>query len=492
MTLLKKVSELNFLLKHSSIYGVGVILSQLIGFILLPLYTNYLTPADYGVLQLVDLTTGMLGIVVGIGVSLAFSRFYYEYTNVREKNEVVSSTYISISVLSGASLLGLSYFSEFFATHVLDNSEYKTIFQYSFLALFLGLVLDVGQIYLRLLHKSTIYLGVSILSLVIGISLNIYFIVYAELGVLGIMYSSVITKLIIGIPITAVIIKRVGFRFKLALVSEMLRYSMPLIPSTLATQIVNYSDRYFIKYFISISDAGIYALSNKIGTAIHMLITSPFLMTFLPRRFEIAEDDDVKDTFSLIYNYYTILITYAALTVSIFSYEIMYFMTAESFQEAALYVPFIALSMVIFGMKYHFEFGILYKKKTKYYLYVNIITMVVHLALNFIFIKMYGLWGAISASLIAVTLNTILIYLVSQKLYKIEFKIFKSITIVCIAMGTYILGTQAIFTDMLNTILYKIILLIMFIPTLYMFNIISRDEIMQLISWAMSKNKAEK
>lgn len=71
MAIIKKASELTFLLKKSSISGVSVILSQLVGFLLLPLYTRYLTPTEYGVLQLVDITTGMLGVVVGVGVSLA-------------------------------------------------------------------------------------------------------------------------------------------------------------------------------------------------------------------------------------------------------------------------------------------------------------------------------------------------------------------------------------------------------------------------------------
>ena len=473
-----KIRELNFLLKHSSIYGVGVILSQLVGFLLLPLYTNYLTPADYGVLQLVEITTGMLGIVVGIGVSLAFSRFYYEYKKDRERKEVVSTTYISISLLSGASLLILSYFSGFFAEHILDNVEYKAIFQYSFLALFCGLVLDIGQIYLRLLHKSTIYLGVSILSLVIGISLNIYFVAYAELGVLGIIYSSVITKLVIGIPITLVIIKHVGLRFRMLLMSEMLRYSMPLIPSTLATQIVNYSDRYFIKYFMSMSDAGIYSLANKIGTAIHMLITSPFLMTFLPRRFEIAEEEGVRDTFSMIYKYYTILITYAALGVSVFSYEI---------HDAALFVPLITLSMVIFGMKYHFEFGILYTKKTMSYLYINVFTMIAHILLNILLIKNYGLWGALFASLAAVTLNTGLIYLVSQKLYKINFDLMRSLMIISTGVSIYYMAIYPLFEGITVTIIYKGFMLLIFLPVLYLLNILKRDEFSQFKLWVFSK-----
>ena len=70
--------EVKFLLTHSSIYGLGNVVSQLVAFVLLPLYTRYLTPKDYGVLEAVDISTGIIGIVVTMGIARALSRFYYE------------------------------------------------------------------------------------------------------------------------------------------------------------------------------------------------------------------------------------------------------------------------------------------------------------------------------------------------------------------------------------------------------------------------------
>jgi len=92
--------EIKFLLKHSSIYGLGSIIGQAIGFLLLPLYTRYLTPADYGVMALIDVARWMVGLIISLGIINALSRFYYEYEEQQKRNLVISSAYwIAFAVL---------------------------------------------------------------------------------------------------------------------------------------------------------------------------------------------------------------------------------------------------------------------------------------------------------------------------------------------------------------------------------------------------------
>lgn len=86
--------ELKFLLTHSSIYGLGTIISQAVAFLMLPLYTRYLTPQDYGILELIDTTNMLIGIIVTLGIARGMSRFYYEEKERSYKYSVISTTYI--------------------------------------------------------------------------------------------------------------------------------------------------------------------------------------------------------------------------------------------------------------------------------------------------------------------------------------------------------------------------------------------------------------
>jgi len=470
-------NEIKFLLKHSSIYGFGNILSKAVAFILLPLYTRYLTPTDYGIMELISITTGMIGIVVGIGISGAISRFYYESELEKERNTVISTVYIIAFIVSGISILLLSQTTEFFAGLILDSKSYSNLFLLSFISLGVGIIIDIGQIYLRILYKSSLFIAISILSLIIGVSLNIFFIVYMKYGVLGIFYSTLITNLVIGIPLTSVIIYKVGLGFRWALAKDMLKFSAPLIPSSLAITMVNYSDRYFIKHFVSIANAGIYGLAQKIGTSIHILFTSPFIMTFLPRRFEIVNKPNAKETFKKIFDYYFLAILSIGFALSVFANELMVLMTTPAFYKAGTLIPLIVLTVIILGMKYHFEFGILYSKKTKYYAYINMTTAALHLLLNLIMVSSHGIWGAIYASVIAISVNTMLIYFIGNKLYKIDFDFARNAKIFAMAAGLYFLSQYPFSTNILINSVYKFIILLSFPFFLIWMKILSYAEI---------------
>lgn len=477
-------SEIRFLLKHSSIYGIGNLLSKLVAFALLPLYTRYLTPLDYGVLELVEITTGMIGVVLGIGIAQAMGRFYYESDDAGHRARVVAVIYI---IVGAAGLFGFLVFSGlagWLARIVLGSSSYTTVFVVSFASLALGMVIDVGQVYWRVTQRSSLYIAISLLNMIVGIALNILFIVYLEQGILGILYAGLLTRCLIGIPMTVIIIRRIGLIWHAPLARDILRYSLPLIPSQLANSFTNYSDRYFILYFVSIQDAGIYAIANKLGTAVHMLVTSPFIMTFQPRRFEIAEKGDVRGVLGRIYEYFLLLIVTVGLVLSVMIDEIMMIMTTPEYYRAGALVPLIVLTMVILSMRYHFEFGILYSKQTKYYMYINVVVSVVHVLGNAVLVYIFGLWGALYASFLSISLHSILMYIIGNRFYAIDFNFRHTFTLLALAIGIYLLSRLPLSMTLGWALLYKTALLAVYVAALLALNLIKRQELRQMLDMA--------
>lgn len=419
--------EIKFLLTHSSIYGVGTMVSQLVAFLMLPVYTRYLTPKDYGVLELIDITTTIIGIVVTIGIARALSRFYYEFSEIREQNRVVSTTYLTYLTIGAISILLLFPLTGLFARTILDSAVYSYYFQISLINLLLGGAIDIGLMYLRIIKKPFVYISITITRLIMLFSLNIVFIAFLEKGVLGILYSTLITRIVISGLMTVSILSKTNLRFSLKLSKEMLTFSLPLIPATLANQLINQSDKYFVRYFFTIADTGIYSLARKLGNSIHLLITMPFMMVFMPRRFEIMNQPDAKHIYASVFKYYCAVTIFIGLCISILIPEILVIMTTPEFYAAGKYVPLIALSMIIYSFHYHFEFGILWSKKTKYYAYINAGTAVLNVFTNLILIPLYGLWGGVWSSMIVLSVQSLCTYLVSQKLYPINYE-FKNIT----------------------------------------------------------------
>lgn len=430
-----RLRELSFLAKHSVIYGIGNMLSRIVAFVMLPIYTRHLTPFDYGVLEIIDTTTSMLGLVAGLGVASALTRFYFDFETQRDRNTVVSTTYVlaTIALLVAVGLLLPS--SAWFGRLLFDSDKYAGYFAVAFVTLAIGLIIDIGQTYLRVRERSILFVGISTANLLLSVSLNIYFVVFLQYGVLGILYASLIAKIVIGVPLTVAILLKVKLRFEAKLAANMYRYSMPLIPSELAGVAIGYSDRYLINHYLSTADAGIYGLAQKLGTVLHMLITSPFLMSYMPRRFELGKQPNAPVTFAAIFDYHMLVLVSASVALAMFGKEILVLMTTPAYYGASSLIPLIAASMVLLATKYHFEFGILFSKKTKYQMYINVASAVLHLALNFLLIRYMGLWGALVASLIAFGVRSALCLWVSNRLYPIPYDFVRTAKLAALAVA---------------------------------------------------------
>src|SRR3990170_2706874 len=143
-------SELKNLGKHTIIYGAGILLGRIVSFIMLPIYTRYLTPADYGVLELLTITTDVISIIVGIGLAATVMRFYAKYDSQEEKNKVVSTALILISVPSLAMNLACVLLSDKFSVLVFGSADYTFYFQLSFILIFLQVGLEIPFVLIRL------------------------------------------------------------------------------------------------------------------------------------------------------------------------------------------------------------------------------------------------------------------------------------------------------------------------------------------------------
>ncbi len=471
--------QIKFLLKHSTIYGIGNLLSKIVSFLLLPFYTPYFTPAAYGVMELVDVTTGMIGLVVGIGVVEALSRFYYDEKEDAGRRLVVSTSYVLVIATAAVSALSLSLAADSIANLIVGSGEYAELFTISFISLAFGIVTDLSQVYFRLQHKSILYISVSMVDLVLGVSLNILFIAYLDYGIKGIFYSSMITRMLIGIPLATYVLRKVGIGFRWSLAKEMLAFSAPLIPSSIASTAVAYSDRYFLKYFLTLADIGIYGLGRKIGSMLHLMVTVPFLQVFLPRRFEIAHGADARAVFAKVFDYYLVTLLFFGLGLSVMADIVMIVMTTQAFYPAADLVPLVALTMVVLGLRYQFEFGILHSKQTRYYLYINISTACVHLILNFMLVGWLGMWGAMYASFLAQLFATCLVYIIGQRLYVIDFDLVKSAKVLALACGLFLLSRYTVSPHFSLQVIYKMALIASFPLALVVFGLISRSDVME-------------
>lgn len=470
------VKESLLLAKHSMIYGTGTVINSVVAILLLPIYTRYLTPTDYGVKELIGLTVDIVGILIATAVSSGVLRFYFEYENEQDRNEVISAAIIGLSLLAFAAFLLLSFFTKPMAGYIIDAPGLYYYFNISLVSMWLNSVNDVGFGYLRAKQKSVLFVLLSFFRLVVAISFNIYFIVFLKLGVLGVLLSTLIVAFITTCLLNIPILFIVGVRFSSSKLIELIRFGIPVVPAQLGAFIVHLSDRFFLKAFCSIAETGIYSLGYRFGTTPGTFISVPFNQIWQPRRFELYKQPGSEELFGRIFTYYLALLTFVGLVIAVLTREVLMIMADPRYWSAYAIVPIIILANIIYNTNSHINMGILIQKKTKYLAYIDGSNGVFILILNFLLIPRFGIYGAAYATLIAFIYKTVLYYYFSSRIYKIYFEFIRISKIAGSAVFLFVLCMLLEIDNVYVSFVTKSFILLGFPAVLWLWGFYSREE----------------
>ncbi|MFY9397473.1 MAG: oligosaccharide flippase family protein [Desulfomonilia bacterium] len=474
------IKELRFLLRHSSVYGLGTIFAQAAGFLLLPFYTNYLTPADYGVAAIVETSIAIIGVMLSMGLHQAIARFYAEGSESEARDLVISTSYIFTALISLPFVPMLLLVSAPLSELLFKRSDYGTFFMLSSLGLFMGFFVQVGLTYLVLKARSSTYVLVTISNTVMLILLNVYFIAFKGTGLIGIFYSALIAKTTYAVLLSAPILMKTGLGFSFGLGLRMIWFAIPLGFSTIFRIITNESDKLFINYFFSPFETGIYAVAVKIATGVHLLLTMTFVQSFQPIRYQIAKEEGGPRTYGSIFEQYLLAIGAFGLFLSIFSDEIIRLMTAEEFYTSAMFIPPLILSWIMFGSKYHLENGILLSMKSRYIFYISGVSSAVNIILNILLIPRWGLWGAVLSSNVSNAILAGASFVVSQRFYRIDIRWFKVMKLAACISVCFALSILASRLDTLMSFAAKLAIMAGFCGSVFALGLIEMEVFLPL------------
>jgi O-antigen/teichoic acid export membrane protein len=473
------IDELRKLLKHGSIYGAGNILGKVVGLFMIPFYTHYLVPADYGTLELLDLSLTLATLVLTMWLNASVIRQYNDFSNEEDRNQAVSTVFIfacGIGIVVAA--CGMR-FSRPLANLILNNPNlhfFVTLEASSFL---LSTWNVVCMSYLRARQRSTLVVGAGLLGLVISLLLNIYFIAVRHTGVAGVLYSGLISSAIVTIPLAIETIRKVKLSFSLSKLRTIVAFGAPLILTSIAAFTVNFSDRFFLRYFSDLSTVGVYALGYKFGFMLSLLVVQPFDMIWQARIYEIAKRDNSGTIFSRLFEYYGFVLIAAALALSVGIKELLSVIAAPTFHDAYKVVPVVALAYVFQGANRFLLAGVYISKKTMHLGYVGLLSASANIGLNLLLVPRFGMLGAAWATALSFLVMSLLSLSVSQKVYPIPYVFSRTVGLLAVAVLAYIATTFVVLPSMALQLVVKMLALVMFPVALYLLGFFSRVEVEQ-------------
>ena len=454
--------SLKSVLKGASIYTIGELLTKGAGFFLIPLYTYYLSPADYGIVGYLLIINQFLSIVLMFGFNAAQTRYYYE-GDKDEFREFTFSISIYLFVILFIILGSLILFGEpLYLLMDVQGIPFRPFLTISLSIIFFQLF---NQLIISLHTATRNYKKTAILNFIRFLLLTIsiiYFVAFKKQGALGNLYGLLVGNVLFFIIFyPQYVYKYFKPVFKWKYITYSLAYGGPLIFHMISNTINSSIDRIILEKYVSLSDLGIYSLGVQIGLAISVLIMATN-SAWQPNYFKLMSSDNPnkdKENRKILYLW---VIFFGFITVfgSLWSREIVIFITPQKYHTSVEIIPYIMTSYFFHGLYYFLGTPIFHFKKTIYLPFLTGFTAIIGIASNLWLIPIYGIMGSAYAMLITFIIKFIVFYIVSKRIYDPHYNIFK-LTIISLYCLIGILVANSDFQNYL-LISMKIIYLIAF------------------------------
>lgn len=403
-------------LKDSTIYSLEPIFTRGIMFLLVPLYTSYLSTADYGNLQYILTYGAFFTCMIDLGLYSSFWKYRSESSGYK-KDEVVLNVVLTI-LFCGLSLLIISIvFREIF----LQGSLTGWLVIIYFVSAVVRKIFETALLLMRANFKATLYVVASVFHACVLLGVNILFVAKLGMNISGVIYGYVITSVIISVFFGYVVIKDMGGGLNPRLVKGMLEYGIPIMIANLAAITISLSSRFFLKVYSTDSELGLFSYGSKFAELIQVVLINSFFLAWNPLRWEIYEMENGKEVFARFYRVFLIGLPVLALfLLGGVLFFAPYVTFNEEFLEGFKIIGIITFSYVFHGIYYFNAMGMLFEKKTLVIMYIIMSCGVTNFILNVLLVPNLGMLGAAIASLASYIQMFFLGRHYSQRYYAIQ------------------------------------------------------------------------
>lgn len=410
------------MLKKSGTYGLGVLARRLSSVLLLPLYTRLLTPADYGILDLLDLTLHMVTIFVGMRLGEAVLYFHAHAETDEEKERTLGTAFLGACAIGAAvGVLGALLAPQWSAL-ILGSDRYPHLVRLTFANIAVSFPIEIGLSYVRTLNRAKLFVTLSTTRLFTMMGLNVIMLVGLRMGVESMLWSNVIANTGLAAWLAWFCFRHKRPTFSLARLREQARYSMPLAVHGIAMLAIHYGDRLFLRQHVSLADLGVYALAYKLGMLISYVQT-PFEYYWRSQVFHVARGEDGDWLYVRTCTYLTLVLTTVAVLLVLFLDPVARILVGGNFQGVGLYVPGLAAGYVLRALSDYFRNAIRMKAHTGREAKVTLISSACCLVCYAVLIPPFKVAGAVAATVIAFGLMVVLSYRAAQQVKPYHFEL---------------------------------------------------------------------
>lgn len=388
-------TRLSSLAKGTAIYGVGQTLNRMVALLMLPLFTAYLSPEDFGVIALLGILSFLVTPLFGLGFGASMGIVYFEGSCETRKARTVW-TALAILVASSAIMLSVAaMYAEPISLLLFNNPQYgREILLVVGTAALNGIMIQPLQSRLQFEEQAGLFTVLSTVSALLVLALNALFVIRMGMGVDGWLIGGAIGAAVSFGSFFLVVARSTPFKLDYSVARELVRLGLPIIPSFAFLLVMQHSGRYMLQWEKGLAEVGIYTIGYNFGMLAALAVGAfttawySYFNSFIDRQGEGAQ------AFSKVMTYYIFLSGIIGLLFFAAAKPVVLLFTQSAFHSAYGVIGMVALSQCLSGLFSVLLPGCYFAREVRVVNIVQGVATVALLSANLLLIPRYGMYGA--------------------------------------------------------------------------------------------------
>lgn len=407
---------------QSSLYTIGEVLRGSLSFLLLPIYTRVLAPADYAILGVMNPIFAVLSAMMALGMPAALLRIFFDYQGDSAKLR----RYVGTVAVFG---VGCGFFGSLFLTilgpplfgRLLPNTPFNpyvviTIWNAGFT------VVSVLALQLfRARQQAAYFVTFSLVDFALTTALILLLMIGLRQGVLGSLWGQLLSAMIMAVPALLVMARAGTLGISWSLLRPSLRFGLPLLPFLLGTWALNVSDRIILDGLASRDALGLYTLGYQFGMLLY-IIAIALNNAWQPFYYQNAAEAENGPAIGAFITYQAALIVWLSLAVALLAPEVIQIVAAPAYWSAAAIVPWIVAGYIARFLHGFSATGLLYSKRPGLLAGLTIAAAALNIGLNLLLVPRFGILAAAVNTLVGFFALFVVVYVVGQRVSPIPYE----------------------------------------------------------------------
>jgi O-antigen/teichoic acid export membrane protein len=405
-------------------YTAASILSKVIAVALLPLYTRYLTPEDYGAAEVLFAAVVAASIVVRFGLIEAILRFYYKEDE--DPGAVVASTFAGLFWLSTLGALVALPLAGPLSELLLPEPEAlgesaPDLVRIAIVGLWVLTMWEFMLTLFRLEERARAFFATTILSVVAAIALTVVLVVGLDEGARGLLLGSYATGAAFTLGLIALQWRQLSLRFDRGLLRRLFRFGLPTMPAEVSLYALNFVDRLIIARTLGLAEAGLYSLAVKFAQGVNVLVRG-FQLAWPPLAYSIRDDEEARRTYATVVTLFVAGCAFVVAGMWLFSRWIVRALAAPEFYDSFEAIGLVATAVTLYALYLVLVVILGRTGRTEFNLPAAIGALVVNVALNLALVPSMGIVGAGLALVASYLVVLGLMYVFTQRLFPVPYE----------------------------------------------------------------------